>query len=168
MIIYRVTNLVNNKIYVGQTVTTLGIRWSQHIHVAVKKGGDGYLGKAIRKYGIENFSVNEIDSAMSSDELNKKEIFWIETLNSHASKNGYNLAFGGPTRAGWKEEKQKTIIRTAKLNKPVICVETGEIFHSTKAAAESIGITPGFMTNVIKGRKSTAKGFHFKHIGKTE
>jgi len=168
MLIYKITNLINGKAYVGQTVATLGIRLSQHFHQSLKKNGDGLLGKAIRKYGKENFGIEQLDSAASLDELNKKETFWIKELKSHATLGGYNLAFGGPTRAGWKEDPEKSRIRLSKIQKPIKCIETGEVFPSIKIAAEKMGITPGFLGNVLKGRKQTAKGFHFNYIGKME
>jgi hypothetical protein len=166
MIIYKITNLVNNKIYVGQTVSSIGTRISQHFHQSIKKNGDGLLGKAIRKHGRKNFIIEQIDLASSLDELNKKEIYWIKELDSHVKNGGYNLAFGGNSRAGWKENPIKTQSRISKIYKPIVCIETGEIFPSIKSAAERLGVTPGFLTNVIKGRKPSAKGLHFKYENK--
>jgi len=168
MFIYKITNLINEKIYVGQTVSPLTVRLSQHFHQSLKKNGDGLLGKAIRKYGRENFIIEQIDAASCLEELNNKEVFWISRLESHVTSGGYNLAFGGSSRAGWKEDPTKTKARIAKNFKPIVCIETGEIFPSIKEAAEKMGITPGFLTNVLKGRKQTAKGCHFKFIGKME
>jgi group I intron endonuclease len=168
MIVYKITNLINEKIYVGQTVSTLSVRLSQHFHYSLKKNSDGVLGKAIRKYGKENFIIEQIDIASCLEELNSKEVFWIKELGSHVTFGGYNLAFGGSSRAGWKEDPIKTKARIAKNFKPIMCIETGEAFPSIKEAAKKMGVTPGFLTNVLKGRKQTAKGCHFKFIGKME
>ena len=46
--------------------------------------------------------------------------------------------------------------------KPVVCVETGEIFKSVKSAAESVGVTPGSLSNVLHGIRKTAGGYHWK------
>jgi hypothetical protein len=73
--IYKTTNLINNKIYVGQ-------------HSVIEKN-DVYLGsgfllkKAIKKYGKENFKKEILEYCDSKIEMSKKEIFWIEELKSH-------------------------------------------------------------------------------------
>ena len=88
MIIYKVTNLINNKTYIGQTIQDLKIRWKSHQH----KGHALY--NSIKKYGKENFSVEVIDKADTLEELNKKEVQWIEQLNCR-TPNGYNIRPGG-------------------------------------------------------------------------
>ena len=55
MLIYKITNTVNGKIYVGQTVRTLEERKWQHINTA-KNGHKNHLYNAMRKYGIENLT----------------------------------------------------------------------------------------------------------------
>jgi len=84
LIIYKVTNILNNKIYVGKD----------------SKNNPKYLGsgmlllKAIKKYGIENFKKEILCECNDKNELNEKEIFWIGELNSKPPK-GYNLTIGG-------------------------------------------------------------------------
>ena len=163
MIIYKITNIVNNKVYVGQTVKSVSIRRSEHVSEAIRRNGDGLLGKAIRKYGKEKFLIEPIDSASSKEELDRKEQEWIVKLNSHVSNGGYNLAIGGSSRAGWKEDPSKTAIRIAKRYKAVICLETREVFQSIKEAANKIGVSAGFMGKVVKGSKPSAKGLHFQY-----
>ena len=53
MIVYKVTNLINNKIYIGKTVQTLKRRISQHKHDALKKDSQIKFHRAVRKYGLE-------------------------------------------------------------------------------------------------------------------
>ena len=93
MIIYKITNKINGKIYIGQTVKSLKERWGQH-HRQASYGCNLALHNAIRKYGKENFTVEQIDVARNRDELDQKEIYWIEYYNS-LSPNGYNLHTGG-------------------------------------------------------------------------
>lgn len=104
MIIYKITNLINNKIYIGQTIQSLNSRISKHLSAK-----DGYrpLTKAIRKYGKDNFKIEIIDWANHQTELNYKEWLWIHRLNTIAP-NGYNLKDGG--RNGAISEKQKKAI----------------------------------------------------------
>jgi group I intron endonuclease len=83
MIIYKTTNLINEKIYVGQD----------------SKNNPDYLGsgiylkRAIKKYGKENFKKEIIEHCKTKNELNKREIYWIKKLN--AIKKGYNISVGG-------------------------------------------------------------------------
>ena len=70
MIIYKVTNRINGKIYIGQTKGSLGKRWRYHCY---SSSGCRCLYNAIQKYGADNFKVEQIDVACTADELNQKE-----------------------------------------------------------------------------------------------
>lgn len=87
-IIYKITNKVNNKVYIGQTRYTLEFRWRQHQH----KKDNTYFHNAIHKYGVENFEL-EILEECETELLNSKEMFYIAKYDSF--KNGYNLTIGG-------------------------------------------------------------------------
>ena len=100
MIIYKITNLINNKIYIGQTIRSLEVRIKAHTHAK------SYIGKALRKYGLENFKIEVIDTASSADDLNSKEKYWIETYNT-ISPSGYNLKEGGVQGRLSKESIEK-------------------------------------------------------------
>lgn len=89
-IIYKVTNLVNNKIYIGQTERTLKERWKQHKY----KEGCRYLHNAILKYGANNFKIEEIEKVPIED-LDEREIYWIAYYNSTDRTIGYNILKGG-------------------------------------------------------------------------
>lgn len=95
MIIYKITNVVNRKIYIGQTVTPLSIRKSGHKHETLKRNDKCAIHKAMRKYGFENFTFEIIDICTTREELNKSEIYWIKELDSRNQKKGYNLTKGG-------------------------------------------------------------------------
>lgn len=87
-IIYKITNKVNGKSYIGQTRYTIEFRWKQHQH----KKDNTYFHNAIHKYGIENFSI-EILEKCNIEDLNSREIFYIAKYDTF--KNGYNLTIGG-------------------------------------------------------------------------
>lgn len=87
-IIYKITNKVNGKSYIGQTRYTIEFRWKQHQH----KNDNTYFHNAIHKYGIENFSI-EILEKCNIEDLNSREIFYIAKYDTF--KNGYNLTIGG-------------------------------------------------------------------------
>lgn len=85
MIIYKTTNLINGKIYIGQSIND-----------DPKYLGSGvFLKNAIEKHGKKNFIKEIIDNTDSVDELNEKEIYWIEKYNSTNKNIGYNLCSGG-------------------------------------------------------------------------
>lgn len=93
--IYKITNKINNKIYIGQSID-IKERWKQHFYKAYNKKELGYnsaIHQAFRKYGYENFSF-EVIEVCKKEELDAKEIYWIKTLNS-LTPNGYNILPGG-------------------------------------------------------------------------
>jgi group I intron endonuclease len=94
MIIYRITCLINGKIYIGQTTGSLSKRWKRHTWECTKNRKAMAITNAIVKYGEENFTIEEIDEASSLEELNEKEIFYI-SLHKSLSPIGYNLSSGG-------------------------------------------------------------------------
>ncbi len=86
--IYKITNKVNGKSYIGQTRYTVEFRWRQHQH----KKDNCYFHNAIHKYGVENFTVETIEECNVED-LNSREIFYIAKYDTF--NNGYNLTIGG-------------------------------------------------------------------------
>jgi group I intron endonuclease len=89
-VIYKATNLINNKIYIGQT-----INFKSRINSHSRKFDTKCLYNAIKKYGKENFKWEIIDSASSKQELDFKEILYIMGYNSYSHANGYNISMGG-------------------------------------------------------------------------
>ena len=91
--IYKITNLVNQKVYIGKTTKTIEHRWNKHIQDSTRTNIENRpLYKAFKKYGIENFIIEELEEC-SIDELNDREVYWIEKLGSF--KYGYNATKGG-------------------------------------------------------------------------
>lgn len=117
MIIYKATNLVNGKVYIGQTIQELWARKAHHKHIALKDKRDTIFTRAIRKYGWENFDWKIIDSASDIDELNQKEIYWINYYNSFG-KNGYNSTLGGEGTVGCThDEETRSKISETKISR---------------------------------------------------
>lgn len=87
MIVYKITCKINGKIYVGQTSETLKQRFKRHMGYQ-KDEHDTKFYRAVRKYGIENFYIEQIDTANNQEELDEKELYWINKLDS--LKSGYN------------------------------------------------------------------------------
>ncbi len=93
-IIYKITNRVNGKVYVGQTIQPLKYRKKDHLN-CIEKLSRLVLYKAFKKYGKDNFLWEEIDHADTKEELDTKEKHYIEFFNAMDRRHGYNMTFGG-------------------------------------------------------------------------
>ena len=95
MLIYKITNKLNGKSYIGQTRKTVAERIRGHIYNRSK------VGKEIIENGRENFDVSVIDYAETQEELDELERFWISFYNT--CETGYNTLIGGkPTKEEFK------------------------------------------------------------------
>lgn len=112
--IYKIVNDVNDKVYIGQTISTIAERWHGHMSAALnEKRCKSALYNAMRKYGREKFYIHEIIniSYPTKDELienlNKLEQDYILQYKSLTSQNGYNVELGGNNKkvAGRKVNK---------------------------------------------------------------
>ena len=93
--IYKITNTLNDKVYIGQTIKTVQKRFTQHKNNSNKEYfSQIVLYKAFNKYGIENFICEEIEE-VPNDKLDEREKYWIEYYDSYF--NGYNSTLGGRT-----------------------------------------------------------------------
>lgn len=91
--IYLITNKINNKKYVGKTTQSIEKRWQEHISDSKREKCEiRPLYRAIRKYGIENFTIKEIEKC-NTDNLSEKEKYWIQYYNTY--EDGYNATLGG-------------------------------------------------------------------------
>jgi hypothetical protein len=106
MIIYKATNTLNGKVYIGQTTRTLTQRKAEHINETHRKYAP-YFHNALKKNGKENFTWEEIDRGNTQSELDQKEKYWIAYYKSNMSEHGYNLACGGKQFIHSEKSKQK-------------------------------------------------------------
>jgi group I intron endonuclease len=110
--IYLITNLINNKMYVGQTKSTLKRRFNQHCEPKIKTA----MGMAIQKYGRENFSIVILqDDITELDELNILEKKYIKDLGTMVP-NGYNVEEGGKSFPMSEATKRKISIANKGRN----------------------------------------------------
>ena len=114
MILYKITNKLNGKIYIGQTVQTLKARLWRHF----SKKSKSPLSFAVQKYGKDNFSIEELSTYKTLEDLNDAEEYYIEWYNC-LSPNGYNLHTGGNNHKV-SEETRKALseCRIGKKVKP--------------------------------------------------
>jgi group I intron endonuclease len=117
MRIYKITNKLNGKQYVGQTKTTLYKRFASHV-CAANRGSTAIIHSAIRKYGKDAFEVELLQECQSFDELDQAERRWIAELNTIAP-NGYNVEAGGcRNRASMSEATRAKLREAAKHRSP--------------------------------------------------
>ena len=92
--IYKIQNLINGKIYIGQSID-IQYRFNNHKSESFNPKSNAYdtaIHRAIRKYGIENFSFEVVEEC-EQEKLREQEIYWIDYYDSFG--NGYNLTSGG-------------------------------------------------------------------------
>lgn len=110
-IIYKVTNKVNGKIYIGQTVQSIIKRKSNHISDATLSKDNFYFHNALRKYTKKVFTWEIIEYCGSKEELNEMEFHYIKQYDSF--NKGYNMTLGGDSLYGFHHSK----ITKRKLSK---------------------------------------------------
>lgn len=89
MIIYKITNKVNGDFYIGKTSKSKEERIKKHFYNS-SYGKETHLYNAIRKYGCDNFIIEEIEAKIPEEKLDEREMFWINKLNPK-----YNMTSGG-------------------------------------------------------------------------
>lgn len=95
--IYKITNSLNGKMYIGKTMKAVAERWQEHCHDYNRRSEEHRpLYAAMNKYGIDNFTIETIEECSDSI-INEREKYWIEYFG--AFKNGYNATIGGDGRA---------------------------------------------------------------------
>ncbi|QDB70506.1 putative homing endonuclease [Enterococcus phage Entf1] len=129
MYIYLITNNINGKQYVGQTTRTIEKRFSEHCRKT-----NYAIGKAIAKYGKENFTVEELHHTDDFEKLQELEITEIESRNTF-TPNGYNVVEGGCGTVGYKHTEETR----AKMSKNKKARYNGESnpFYGKKHSEES-------------------------------
>jgi group I intron endonuclease len=145
MIIYKATNLINGKIYIGKTITGLSSRISKHLWDSKHKKFKSYFCNALEKYGKDGFKWEILTETESKNKLNLLEKFYIMAYKK--MNNLYNLTDGGDGAFGRKmsEKTKKAFLDYRNSNKYI---------HSCqgKSKPEETKIK---ISNSLKGRKRT-------------
>lgn len=117
-IIYKVTNTISEKIYVGQTVQTLHSRRIKHESNSRKEKPSGHFCKSLKKHGFCDFKWEVVQPCVDKEEMNSMECYYIKEFDCY--KNGYNETRGGCGTCGRKQsEATKGRISRAKIGIPL-------------------------------------------------
>ena len=157
--IYKITNLINDRKYVGQTVGDPKIRWYNHLYCA-KNNPLMVISHAIAKHGEDNFKFEVIENC-SEENLNDREIYWIKELNTF--HDGYNSNEGGGGNSGYK-------MKRGAVHPDAKAVDCYDLEGTYLCSYDSIGQAAWELTQVnssnpimqnIKGITSNAFGYRW-------
>lgn len=101
--IYKITNIITSKIYIGCTTKTIENRFLEHKSRSKSKKHNSKLYNSINKYGIDNFIIEEICKC-NIDKMFELEKNYILEFNSF--ENGYNTTYGGEGCLGYKHSNE--------------------------------------------------------------
>lgn len=188
--VYLITCNLNGKFYVGIT-NSPSKRWNKHVY-DTKHNSPCVIHRAMRKYGLDNFSVSKIKQTSSKEELLELEQFYIKNLKSHVSMGGYNETFGGEApmlgrkhtlesrrkmslsqkgRPSPNKGKKASFATRKKLSdmrgKSVIQINLDgivvKVFKSITEASKVVGIAGSNISGVCNGKKKTAGGYRWQY-----
>lgn len=135
--IYKITNLVNGKSYIGQTIKKVEERWQGHISDLESGRGAPKLQYAFDKYGKDNFAFQTLEEC-KTEELDEREKYWIGEYDTY--ENGYNSTLGGQT--GGQKHDYRTIadryLELRSLRKTAVSI--GCSIQTVQSAIRSFGI----------------------------
>lgn len=169
MIIYKITNKINGKIYIGQTRLSLEKRWKKHLYDAKRQGNNKFY-KAINKYGAENFAIDIIEEGIKDiEQLNAREMYWIKKYDSY--NNGYNSTVGGEVSPMHYEEVRNKVSKSL-TGREFSCEHRMRISQARKGKGhphtEEYKV---YMSNLLKGRQvseQTRELLRWANIGKKQ
>ena len=137
--VYKITNKVNQKVYIGKTGKTIEERFNDHIYASKDEKEQGRpIYRAFNKYGIENFTIEEIECVETDEIASEREIYWIEHYNSYIGFKdckGYNATLGGDGTASLNVNEDE-IVEEYKNCKSAYAV--AEKFQVSKATVYRI------------------------------
>ena len=148
--IYKITNNINQKSYIGKTERSIEIRYKEHLRH--RNNLNLPLYKAFNKYGIENFSISQLEEC-DDQILDEREIYWINFYQTY--KNGYNCTEGGEGGIKTYEEDIDEIIQRYKAGErlDLLCKEFHHDYTSIKPHLQEKGL----IINTHAGPKKLSK-----------
>ena len=165
MLVYKITNKVNPRVYVGLTVCTLEKRWREH-RSAANTGVEKPLYRAMRKHGIENFSIELLYAAKDFDDLRAAELRFIEELKAHTLDGGYNLTDHG-ARYGAPNSPKGEIQYKSKLTEEMVAFIRDPV-HWDKDNTDLLNMVNQKFNNDLSRDtvRDARRGDSWKHLNK--
>lgn len=159
--IYLITNKVNNKKYIGQSIN-IERRYKEHLRSGQpekyahkgKRDINTPIHKAMQKYGITNFSITILEECLPK-ELDEKEKYWISKYRSCEKTFGYNISEGGQDRVGGKGENHSQ----AKLTQKEVDIIKTLLKKTNKNLNEILQIFP-FISKSTLSMINQGKAWH--------
>lgn len=146
--IYKITNDINDKIYIGKTLNTIEKRFKKHCQDSKRKRYEKRpLYDAMNKYGIEHFHVEKVEEVIDPNKLSEREIYWIKYYDSY--HNGYNATLGGDGKAYIDYNKIKILWDEGKLIKEIAQITN----HDTDAISNILKNTYNIPQEAIIKRR---------------
>ena len=156
--IYKHTNKINGKVYIGQTCQKPEHRWGSEGQFYTER--QPAIHAAIQKYGWDNFEHEILNEGLTQDEANRQEKYWVKYFSANDPLYGYNLTGGGDNRGEVSMETRKKLSDNRKkylaehpevlkqmneaslkaTRKAVICLENGIIYESAQEAQRQTGL----------------------------
>lgn len=93
--VYKITNIVNGKVYIGQTKRSIRQRFLRHMCDGEKEKLATHFANAVKKYGRDNFECEVIEIVDNQNDADAKEMYWISEYHSDDTRYGYNMSPGG-------------------------------------------------------------------------
>jgi len=143
--IYKATNKLNGKIYIGRCAGTVEEREYKHWWYATNKNANTPFPNALRKYGRENFKWDIVEE-VTADVAGEREIYWIDKLNPeyNATRGGDGGRFGVPCPEHVKEAARQSRIVSVRDK------TTGKVYKSMKDAREDTGVLESSISRSLR------------------
>lgn len=142
--IYKITNLINGKVYIGQSVHP-NRRWIEHKQYAMNGIDDYPIHQAIRKYGKENFTFEILEEV---EDYNEEEKRLIKVYNSLVP-NGYNICPGGESHAMYGEDNPRNTVKNSDV--PLIIQDLKDNKMSDREIAKKYYLTDKIIADINHG-----------------
>lgn len=157
--IYKITNKINNKCYIGLTTQGVNKRWSEHKYRFNLGERDHKLYLAMKKYGVKNFDIEILKTVKDKNKLSELEINYIKEFDSF--NNGYNMTYGGDTVSDETRSKLSKIFKGREVTWSHKTVATrrknGEWNHGVLFGAKN-GRAKKYVVKHPDGRKEKIHG----------
>lgn len=167
--IYKITNIVNNKVYIGQTRQKIEKRIAYHFNYLKRNSHtNSYLQRSYNKYGMDAFKWEVLESEIvSMEKAVEREQYYIDEERSLYESNGYNLKNAGSKGKQLEVTKnkiKKSIIKNGKKDKKIVQynIVTGEIIAEWKSSKYCQEITGIRSANIIQHMNNNPK---YTHVG---